>query len=652
MIKRHVSWLSALAITLTACGGGGGGGGGGAPDPGYRLSFTPGTLTASYAQGTSTPLSVTATLDRSVSQTINVAIVDSVGVIEPNVQLSPGAGNSYQAVVTPKATLAAGDYNGSLQIKLCFDNPVTCASPLPGSPFSLPYRFAVTAPPAAHVNPTRLSVDTNQDEVPTLQLAVSLPASTGTAFTEFIDRAGVFQFSGGPVTVSGQGLNRVLVLNPTLAPGSYSGQIELHICKLQPCAQELPGSPVIVPYSITLRPSINLSTLARSPGVGEWAQYQGNATHTGYVPMTLDASKFNRRWRWSVPVSESTGQSNVATTFQPVVTSDNLVYVLTSGYFQSATLYALTEHDHTLQWQKAFGSIFAANPPSTDAGTVYLATSGHEDTAMWAFNGSTGAQKFRTAFDSQWEHYLAPTIVDGNVYTNGGYYGGMLSFKAADGTRNWFGNLSQYDQWTPAVDGSYAYAFMPNGLVGLNVADGGQAFVINDPNNAVQAYSVNGAPMLIGPGNVLVINGSGASGSRNRLVSFDVAGRSIKWSVEGSFSGAPAHARGILYAINGAQFEARSAVDGSRLWAWLPDEASTDPFHIEYGQAARNIIVTDNLVFVSTVTRVYAINIATHQTVWTFDKPGSLALSPNGILYVSTAAVGDLPAGLYAINLR
>lgn len=649
MRKCHLWCLLALAATLTACGGGGGGD---QQDPAYRLSFTPGTLTASYAQGTSTPLSVTATLDRSVSQTVNVAIVDSVGVIEPNVQLSPGSGNSYQAVLMTKASLAMGEHSGNLQIKICFDSPIACASPLPGSPFSLPYKFTVTAPSAASVNPAHVSVDASQDEVPTLQLAVNLPSSTGTAFAEFIDRAGVFQFSSGPVTISGQGLNRVLMLNPTLAPGSYSGQIELHICKLQPCTQELPGSPVIVPYSITLKPSVNLSALGRSPGVGEWAQYQANAAHTGYVPMTLDASKFNRRWRWSVPVSETTGQSGVATAFQPVVTSNNLVYVLTSGYFQSATLYALAEHDHTLQWKKEFGGIFAANPPSTDAGAVYLATSGHQDTAMWGFNGSTGEQKFRTPFNSQWEHYLAPTIVDGNVYTNGGYHGGLLSFKTSDGTQNWFGNLAQYDMWTPAVDGSYAYAFMPNGLVGLNVADGSQAFVINDPNNAIQPYSVHGAPMQVGPGSLVVINGPGSSGSKNRLVNFDAMGRNIKWSVEGSFSGAPAYANGMIYTINGAQFEARSVIDGSRLWAWLPDEASTEPFRNDYGQTARNIIVTDNLVFVSTVTKVYAISLATHQTLWTFNKPGGLALSPNGILYVSTNAVGDLPAGLIAINLR
>ncbi len=648
MLKQHLGCLLALAMAVTACGGGSSGNDGGSQDSSYRLTFTPGTLTASHAQGVPQPLTVTATLDRAVSQTLNVVVVDNVGVIDPNVQLSPGTGNSYQAVMTPKASLAIGEHAGSLQIKLCLDNAAICNSQLPGSPFTLPYKFTVTAPPAANVTPARVAVDANQDEVPNLQLAITLPA--GTAFVEFTDKGNVFQFSGGAVTVSGAGLTRSLTLNPALVPGSYSGQIELKVCKVSPCTQELPGSPVIVPYTIALKSSINLTTLSRTTGVGEWAQHQGNAAHTGYVPLTLDASKFTRRWRWGLPTLSP--NSSLDDTLLPVVTANDSLYVVGAGRFQPAALFAVNEHDGTLRWKKDFGNIYAANPPSTDSGGVYMATSGHQDTAMWGFDAATGTQKFRTPFGSQWEHYLAPTIVNGNVYTNGGYYGGLLSFKASDGTLNWSAYMSQYDMWTPAVDGNYAYAFMPNGLNAVNVTDGSPAFTIKDPKNAVQPYSVNGAPMQIGANHVVVINGTASSYANNSLVNFDIAGRTIKWSMEGKFSGVPAFAKGVVYAINGAQLEARSETDGSRLWAWLPDETSTDPFQSTYGQQPHNIIVTDNLVFVSTATKVYAVNLANRQIVWTLSKPGRLALSPNGVLYVSTPAVGQLSAGVYAINLR
>ena len=46
------------------------------------------------------------------------------------------------------------------------------------------------------------------------------------------------------------------------------------------------------------------------------------------------------------------------------------------------------------------------------------------------------------------------------------------------------------------------------------------------------------------------------------------------------------------------------------------------------------VLLTRNLVFVSTGLAVYAIDLATHKAVWSYPQPGRLALSRNGILYV------------------
>jgi outer membrane protein assembly factor BamB len=333
---------------------------------------------------------------------------------------------------------------------------------------------------------------------------------------------------------------------------------------------------------------------------------------------------------------------------QPVVTSGGSVFVVNSGYFTEAQVQAISEADKSLIWKHNFGTVFAANPPSTHDGNVFLATSGHSDTFMWSFVAGSGELNFRTGFDAQWEHYYAPTIVGGSVYTNGGYYGGMISFRIADGSRNWFAGLSQYDQWTPAVDSSYAYAFMPNGLNAVDVKDGTSAFTIDDPDNTVQPYSVFGAPVIGTDGDVIVVDGRGAT--VNRLVRFDIASRSIRWSVPGSFRYDLAIANGVIYVVNGAQLEARDEATGNRLWGWLPTEPTTDPFSLNYNTVPPNVIATDNLVFVSSATQVYAIDIGTRQSVWGFPKPGHLALSPSGILYI--VENGTAAGALHAINLK
>jgi outer membrane protein assembly factor BamB len=46
------------------------------------------------------------------------------------------------------------------------------------------------------------------------------------------------------------------------------------------------------------------------------------------------------------------------------------------------------------------------------------------------------------------------------------------------------------------------------------------------------------------------------------------------------------------------------------------------------------VVVTKNLAFVSTNRAVYAIDLATHQPVWSYPVAGMLAVSGNGMLYI------------------
>jgi outer membrane protein assembly factor BamB len=73
--------------------------------------------------------------------------------------------------------------------------------------------------------------------------------------------------------------------------------------------------------------------------------------------------------------------------------------------------------------------------------------------------------------------------------------------------------------------------------------------------------------------------------------------------------------------------DALSEKDGHVLWSWTPPAGN--------GYFRRNIVVTKNLVFVSTDANVYAIDLNTHQQVWQYPKPGMLAISSNLNLYIA-----------------
>jgi outer membrane protein assembly factor BamB len=62
-------------------------------------------------------------------------------------------------------------------------------------------------------------------------------------------------------------------------------------------------------------------------------------------------------------------------------------------------------------------------------------------------------------------------------------------------------------------------------------------------------------------------------------------------------------------------------------------------------------VVTDNLVFASSSSAVYAIDIATRQAVWSYPRPGMLALSADATLLIATGATAS-DGGVVAIRLR
>jgi len=255
---------------------------------------------------------------------------------------------------------------------------------------------------------------------------------------------------------------------------------------------------------------------------------------------------------------------------------------------------------------------------------------------MFAFDAASGAQLFKARMFSQWEHYYAPTIVNGLVYTDGGSYGGMYAFDTTTGANKFFANsVGQYDGWTPAVDARYAYAYTEGSLGVYDNQTGDKIGSIADPNYSWHGYTTAGAPVLGGANVVYVGNKNG-----NAVVSFDILNKKVRWSARGSFSGNPAYDAGTLFASNNSPLalEAYSEADGSKQWTWTPPAGS--------GTFVSDVLVTNNLVFVSTDTTTYAIDRTTHQSVWSYAASGTLAMSANGVLYIKGSTT------IVAINLR
>ncbi len=132
---------------------------------------------------------------------------------------------------------------------------------------------------------------------------------------------------------------------------------------------------------------------------------------------------------------------------------------------------------------------------------------------------------------------------------------------------------------------------------------------------------MNIAPVLGGMSDLLATQGG-------RLLAFDLAGHTLRWTQQGTFGGNVTVANGTLYVFNNQQIEARRESDGGLLWVWVPPNNE---------RPTGTMIATNNLLFVSTGAATYAVDLAAHKQVWSYPASGLLALGQQGTLFVAQA---------------
>lgn len=350
----------------------------------------------------------------------------------------------------------------------------------------------------------------------------------------------------------------------------------------------------------------------------EWGTYQADAAHSGHVSGTYKPANFAVRW------SKSLGSSALS----DVAVGGGEVFVSRTYYFNGTndSFFAVSAASGNVNWSKNFGSIFSTNAPAFSNGKVYLQTCNHSgDTWLHSFD-LNGNYAFKSPFSAQWEEYLSPTVYGGNVYINGGYYGGMYSFNATTGNQNWFGNVPQYDEWTPAVDANYCYAFTGSGsttpITGkftvLNRSTGTTRTVVTDSGYDWTGYSMRTSVVLGSMNDAYATNGG-------RLLAFDTLNPAIKWVKSGGYTGQPVVANQTIYAPRNGGVTAFSESTGEELWVWYISNQSL---------ANIPMVATDNLLFACSADTTYAIDLLTHQTVWTYQASGRLAIS-DATLYIA-----------------
>lgn len=424
---------------------------------------------------------------------------------------------------------------------------------------------------------------------------------------------------------------------PDPAGGDHPGQFAFRLCQDSACGTVYPGSSQAASYTVKV-------------ALLDWGTFQRNSAHNAYVHVTLDPAKFAELWTWSRPAGDTEPVGGINT----VATGNGMVYVSKDIYFGQADVFALKEADGSQAWHYASGQMASEGPPAYANGAVYFATTTpDEQSRITALDAATGSYKFTMPYSSQWTAYFAPTIQGGSLLHTSGR---VSSYSTLDGTRNWMVPSFAQDVTTPAADDSWVYQYGSIAGGKLMVFDrvtGATVATISNPFSPVDAGSSEFAAPMLGSGHhVIAFSGSGFSGRAasnseqyelRPLVDYDVDKNAVAWRTAGAYRTHPAMANGVIYAATVTQLDAISAADGHVLWSWVLPTGGGYPdsgFH-------RNVVVTDNLVFVSSEAAVYAIDLKTHLPAWQYRPGGNLAISAMGVLYITVGAhesTGELVA--------
>ena len=330
----------------------------------------------------------------------------------------------------------------------------------------------------------------------------------------------------------------------------------------------------------------------------EWAQFGQNAQHTG----------FNARDAILPPLQLDWNTDPIEGALTASIVVGDLVYLSVASYFGDNQLLALDEATGDEVWSHSFGSISGMTMPAFAYGRVYVQSINHtQGSYVTAFDALTGRQEWQSPFGSHWSGGIAPTVADGKVFVNAGYYGGMTAYDAFSGEELWFIDLPQEFGWAPTYYHGMVYSAWDNSsYYAIDAEDGELKYRHGSPNHYGYTAVIKDSVLY----------------TTNPLAAIELGSREVRWSKSSSTT--PALAYGKVFAVAFGDLKVYDEFSGATLWTYSPesDELSFLP------------VIANNYVFVSSETHTYALGVDSGNEIWSHGVGGPLAIA-NDRLFVS-----------------
>lgn len=554
------------------------------------------------------------------------------------------------AVSNLRANLALATLAVAMLLGGCNVGSTSSTAPEPSTPVIVPTPVAASASVSVTTGQIQTSVAQGETTIVRLQGHWSGSNLAGRAvYLQVTDSAQTFTLPAARVASQGA-FAFELDTRSSLATGVHRGYLGVRACFDSACSQVIGSSAVPAAYAVTV--TSTSEPPPREEG-HDWTTWQGDANHSGYVPVRLDVAKFKRLWTWQAPANHGVME---------LVSGSGAVFVASVAAQTAETAPTLTQlqalelDSGSVRWQ-VDTQLANAQPSSLAQGQIAVMGAGQ----LRYYAPSTGTLTHQVDLETGTPSYpmLAATPHQQALFAYINTYGATAARIDANASgARWNTGSGYLRGTTPAVDEQNVYLHDGRSLQVLDRDNGVLLSQVIDPDYTPPpgagerlVRNPNGAPMLGSRGNVIARVGHYDHYTRPelRLASYSVLRNMREWISLGSYSVAPAHGNGVVYVASNRRgvFDALDERNGAHLWQWQP------ALPVAEGSFVHNVVLTQNLAFVSTQGAVYALDLQTRQPVWRYPASGSLSLAAGRVLLIrTTTSTGISDGRIIAIGLQ
>jgi len=378
-----------------------------------------------------------------------------------------------------------------------------------------------------------------------------------------------------------------------------------------------------------------------------WSTLQRDPAHTGYVPASFSAASFADAWTITTDAAPSEVAARAGSVFFNDLHADKHVYTHRVSTSTGASLWAFDIGQGSYSpGKRPYGPAYANGRV---ASISYNQTS--SAAPLQVINAATGGYISTPTYDAQFSDGSVPTMVGDELFFTSGYYGNAIfNANAATGDRIWSTtSTGQYGGYvmqgeSVAVDQQYVYFFQAGSILVLK-RNGALARFIQNPfftrNFISYSGEYVGGPMLDSAGHIFVFTDNRQRGDALPIAAFSLFADKPLWRTGYSYVGDPAVRADRLYGIRSSSTIVDLIDTSTGLVAASINVGGNDNLN-------SNVIVSDSHLFVSSATTTFAVDLtkSNFPVVWKTTFGGSLAVTPEGYLIISTTT------GLHAVKLK